>query len=85
MPDIFKAMTQGGAGKVMEDAWYFLYTTYAKENKPIQKHRVIQFLQERVPVHNIQTTLDMMVQGKMIEERLLPGGHAYVPKGRTNS
>jgi len=82
MPDIFKAMSQGGAGKTMEEAWYFLFTTYAKEQKPILKHRLIQFLQERVPVHNIQTTIDMMVQGQMVEETLLPGGKAYKPRGR---
>jgi hypothetical protein len=84
MPDIFKAMTQGGAGKIMEDAWYFLFQTHAKEGKPILKHRLINYLQERVPVHNIQTTIDMMEQGRMIEKRLLPGGEGYVPRGKRN-
>lgn len=82
MPDIFKAMSQGGAGKTMEDAWHFIFTAHAKEGKPILKHRLINFLQERVPVHNIQTTIDMMEQGKMIEKRLTPGGEAYTPRGR---
>jgi hypothetical protein len=82
MPDIFKAMSQGGAGKTMEEAWHFIFTTHAKEGKPVLKHRLINFLQERVPVHNIQTTIDMMEQGKMIEKRLTPGGEAYVPRGR---
>lgn len=82
MPDIFKAMAQGGAGKTMEEAWHFIFTLYAKEGKPILKHRLINFLQERVPVHNIQPTIDMMEQGKMIERSLTPGGDAYKPRGK---
>lgn len=82
MPDIFKAMTQGGAGKTMEEAWHYIFTTHARENKPVMKHRLIQFLQERVPVHNIETTIKMMEEGKMIEPILMPTGKAYKPRGR---
>lgn len=82
MPDIFKAMSQGGAGKVMEEAWHFLVTIYAKEDKPVQKHRLINFLQERLPVHAIQPTIDMMEQGRMIEKRLTTGGEAFIPRGK---
>lgn len=82
MPDIFKAMSQGGAGKTMEEAWHFIFTAHAKEGKPVLKHRLINFLQERVPVHSIQPTIDMMEQGQMIEKRLTPGGDAYVPRGK---
>jgi hypothetical protein len=82
MPDIFKAMATGGSGKVMEEAWYFIFTIYAKEQKPIMEHRLIQFLQERVPVHNIKNTIEMMERGKMIEKRLTIGGTAYVPLGK---
>lgn len=82
MPEIFKAMSQGGAGKTMEEAWHFIFTTHAKEGKPVLKHRLINFLQERVPVHNIQPTIDMMIQGHMIEKRLEVAGEAYVPRGK---
>jgi len=82
MPDIFKAMSQGGAGKVMEDAWYYLFTTHAKEGKPVLKHRLINFLQERVPVHSIQPTIDMMEQGQMMEKRMTKAGDAFIPRGK---
>ena len=82
MPDIFKAMSQGGTGKVMEEAWHFIFKAHAKEQKAVKEHRLIQFLQERVPVHNIKPTIDMMVQGKMIEKKLEVGGVGYVPRGR---
>lgn len=84
MPEIFKAMTQGGTGKVMEEAWYYIFTTYSKEQKPVMKHRLIQFLQERVPVHNIETTIKMMEQGAMIEQRLTQAGQAFIPRGKKN-
>ena len=79
MPDIFKAMTQGGAGRVMEEAWHYVFTMHMKEKKPILKHRLIQFLQERVPVHNIETTIKMMEEGKTIEKLLTAAGPAYKP------
>jgi len=82
MPEIFKAMAQGGAGKVMEETWYYIFTIYSKENKPVLKHRLIQYLQERVPVHNIQNVIDMMEQGKMIEKRITTAGTAYVPASK---
>jgi len=82
MPDIFKAMATGGSGKVMEEAWYFVFTMHAKDQKPILEHRLIQFLQERVPVHNIKNTIEMMEKGKMIEERLTTVGKAYIPLGK---
>lgn len=82
MPDIFKAMSQGGAGKIMEEAWHYIFKTHAKENQPVLKHRLIQFLQERVPVHNIEITIKMMEESKMIEKRLTTAGEAYVPRGK---
>lgn len=82
MPDIFKAMTSGGTGKIMEEAWYFLFSLHTKKQEPVPEHKLIQFLQERVPVHNIKTTIDMMDQGKMIEQRLTTTGKAWVPLGR---
>lgn len=82
MPDVFKAMTQGGAGKIMEEAWHFIFKAHAKEQKPVMKHRLIQFLQERVPVHNIETTIKMMEEGQMITKQLTSAGPAYTPRGR---
>ena len=82
MPEIFKAMAQGGAGDVMQEAWYYIFKTYSKENKPVYKYRIIQYLQERVPVHSIEPMINMMEQGNMIEKRLSSSGTAYIPKGR---
>lgn len=82
MPEIFKSMSTSSTGKIMEEAWYYLYTAYSKEGSAIPIARLIQFLQERVPIHNIQTTIDMMEKGGMIEKQLKGGGPAYRPKGK---
>ena len=87
MPDVFKAMTQGGAMRVIEEAWHFLYKAYVKDGKPVLESRLIRFLQERVPVHSIEPTIDMMVKGRMIEVASMVKdgasvGKAYKPKGK---
>lgn len=82
MPEIFKAMSSSGTGKTMEEAWYYLFTTYAKEQKPILEYRLIQFLQERVPVHQIAVTIDMMEKGGLVKSELTAGGKGYIPKGK---
>lgn len=84
MPDIFKAMATGGTGKVMEEAWYFLFQHYSKTQEPVPEHKLIQFLQERVPVHNIKNTIDMLEQGKAMEKRLTAKGTAWIPLGKRN-
>lgn len=82
MPDIFKAMATGGTGKVMEEAWYFIFQLHGKDQKPVMEHKLIQFLQERVPVHYIKQTIQMMEDGKMIQVKLTSVGNAYIPLGK---
>lgn len=84
MPEIFKSMTSGGAGRHIEEAWYYLYTIYVKEKKPVAEHRLIQFLQDRIPVYSIMPTIESMLKSKKIEESLTKIGKAYTPKGRKN-
>ena len=49
MPDIFKAMVQGGDSVAMEEAWNYVWTVFSKEKRPVAEHRVVHFLRERVP------------------------------------
>jgi len=84
MPEVFKAMGAGGAGKNMEEAWHYIFTIYSKEQKPIAEHRLIQFLQERIPVHQIDVTIEMMIKSKLIKKVLQKGGNFYTPGGKSN-
>lgn len=84
MPDIFKAMTAGGDGRVIEDTWHFLYTIYVKEKKPILEGRAINFIQQRTPAHNVLKILEVMERGGLIKKELSVAGlYGIVPQGKT--
>ena len=83
MPEIFKAMSSSGTGNVMSETWYYVFKTYSKEQKPVARARLLQFLQERVPVHNVEVTLDLMLKANMIEKTIGEAGTAFIPKGKS--
>lgn len=78
MPDIFKSMNAGGDSRVIEDTWYFIYQIYMKKKEPIAEHRIVHFLQERVPAHNVSRILDVMQRANIIEKQL----NGFVPRSR---
>lgn len=80
MPEIFKGMTTTGPGQNMKECWHYVYTTFMRERTPVQEHRIIQFLQERIPVYNIAPTIDMMVKAQMLKKEITSAGMAYKPK-----
>lgn len=81
MPEIFKSMRSGGDSQIIEDTWHHLYTLYMREGKkPIAEFRIVQFLSERAPVHNIVRILEAMERAKMLQRKPVPGvGIGYVP------
>lgn len=84
MPDIFKSMAAGGDSKVIEEAWYFAYTIYMKEGqKPIAEARILHFLQERTPAHNVLRILEVMTRSGILKEVLEPKiGKCYKPAAK---
>jgi len=81
IPDIFKSMSAGGDSNVMRETWYHVYHLWLKERKPIAEHRIINFIQERTPAHNVGRILEVMVRGQIFAESLEQGiGKAYTPK-----
>lgn len=80
MPDIFRSMTSGGDSRAMEEAWYFVYTTYMKEKKPLLETRLVFFLKERVPSHQIKPIIDTMVRAGMLKLEVVSGLAAYRPE-----
>lgn len=83
MPDVFKSMKIGGDGRAIEECWHYAYQVYLKTKEPVPEHRIIQFLQEKVPVHNIARILDVMERSKLLEKKFTPSGATgYQPLGR---
>jgi len=66
MPDIFRAMKSGGDQNVIEETWHFIYTIAMKERKPLQEHRVVGFVAEKTPSHNVMRILELMVRSKFL-------------------
>lgn len=78
MPDVFKSLKTSGDARAIEECYHFVYQLWIKHKEPIVERRIINFLQERVPVHNIDRILDVMVRAHLLEKE----GKGYVPKTR---
>lgn len=82
--DIFKA-SQGNDRKVIDDAWHYLYTIYIKENKkPIIAARLVDFISQRAPVHNVGRILEVLIKSGLINEVTEKVGRCYVPQPRAD-
>jgi hypothetical protein len=80
MPDVFKSMKVGGDGRAIEECWHYAYQVWMKTKEPVPEFRIVQFLQEKVPVHNISRILDVMERAKLLEKKFTPsGGVGYQP------
>jgi hypothetical protein len=81
MPDTFKAMTTGGDSAAIDECWYFIWEIYSREKKPVIEHRIVYFLQQKVPAHSIMKVLEIMVNSNIIEvvEFGEKGRNAYKP------
>lgn len=76
MLDIFKSMVVGGDSLAMEECWNFVWTLFAKEQKPVQEHRIVHFLRERVPAHSVMRVLEVMVKSRMFT--IVDAGNNFV-------
>lgn len=79
MPDIFRAMRSGGDSSAIEEAFYFVLQTFAKEKKAVIESRLIGFLRERVPAHNVLRVIEIMVKSSMLKVEPVNGMMGYRP------
>lgn len=80
MPDIFKAMANTSHSQIIEEAWHFLFKAYNKAGrKPIAASRLINFLSQRTPAHNVARVLEVMENGGVIKRSLGKSGNEYTP------
>lgn len=83
MPDIFKSMRGGGDATAIEECWHYCYHQYMRKKEPVSEHLVYAFLQERVPVHNIERLIEVMTRAKLLEKQFTSAGTTgYTPKTR---
>lgn len=79
MPDIFRSMTTGGDGATIEDTWYYVWSLYAKEKKPIAEGRIVAHLKSRTPSHSVMKIIEVMVKSDMLKPQQMTGGLVYIP------
>ena len=83
MPDIFKSIRGGGDAAAIEECWHYCYHQFMRKKEPVSEHLVYAFLQERVPVHNIERIIDVMTRSRLLEKQYTSAGTTgYVPKTR---
>lgn len=84
MPEIFKALVVNADGKAMDECWHFVWVEYVKFRRPMPEHRIHAFLAARIPVHNVERMLNVMVSAGMLKKELLADvGAAYTPAERS--
>ena len=66
MPDAFKAMKSGGDQQAIKELWHFMYVLHAKSGKPIHKSKLVHFLHDKIPAHNIDRVILVMEQAGLI-------------------
>jgi hypothetical protein len=82
LPDIFKATSAGGSSRAIDDVWHWAALTYVKENKPIPEHRLVQYLQARVAIHEVLRIIEVMERGQILIPELGTEGKVYRPRPR---
>lgn len=83
LEQIFKALGARGDGQVIEEAYHFLYRIYMSSKEPIQEHRLIGYLSERVPSYSVSRIVEVMERSGQIEKRLTKmGAPAWVPMAK---
>lgn len=83
IPEIFKAMSNGGEAKVMEETWHMLFQFYARYKKGAPRSLLIKFISQRVPSHAVERIIDLMEKADMIRAVAEKGqGLVYTAKER---
>lgn len=84
IPEIFKAMSNGGEAKVMDEAWHMLFQFKARYKRGAPRSLLIKFISQRVPSHAVERIIDLMEKADMIRAVAEKGeGTCYTAKERS--
>lgn len=67
MPQIFKEMSVGSHGQVLEEAYQFLQHEFIRAKNPIPEVQLRRFLDRRVPVNQINYYIVALIEGQHAE------------------
>ena len=84
VPEIFKAMSSGGDGQVMDEAWHMLFQFYARYKRGAPHSLLVEFLTRRIPGHSVERLIDLMEKANLIRAVAEKGhGLVYYAKERS--
>ena len=84
IPEIFKAMSSGGDGKVMDEAWHMLFQFFLKFKRGAPRSLLVEFISRRAPSHSVERIIDLMEKADMIRAVAEKGqGTTYKAKDRS--
>lgn len=80
LPDLFFNKGVAGDSGAIRDAYDFVFREYMrKEKTPVLEHKVIFFLQGKIPSHSVFRVLETMIRSKMLILTNVAGQTAYAP------
>lgn len=83
IPEIFKAMANGGDGKIVEECWHFLFQYKSRFKHGAPSELLVRFLTERTPSHNVERLISLMEKGGLIRQIAIKGkGFVYEAKNK---
>ena len=83
MTDAFKAMRTGGDQSAIRDAFHYVFSLYAKQQKPVRRAKLVLFLSERVAFALVDRIVQLMESANMLKRRTcLRLGYASSRLGR---
>lgn len=85
MPDIFKSMKVGADARAIDECYHFAIRLYMKDQSPVLEHRIVHFLQERVPAQSVSRIIEVMERSQLLKRQFVGAGVGFIPKGRSAS
>ena len=78
MAEIFKAMGTGGTdAQAIEEAWRYIYQNYVTKSEAVSEHRIVYFLQQRVPAHSVMRVIELLIRSNMVTKEHNTTGQAH--------
>lgn len=82
MPDIFKSMKVGADARAIDETYHFAIRAYMKDQSPVLEHRIVHFLQERVPAQSVVRIIEVMERSQLLKRQFVGAGVGFIPRGR---
>jgi len=87
MPDVFASLVGRSDADLLDELHNFVYKIYTRDNKPVRRHILWQYLSTKTTSEKIKYILDTAVKSGLLRSEDIDGadGTAFVPLPKTTS